>query len=562
MHNQNETNGNLQTGDGIIVIQPGSFTLRFGIVDADDLKPHYMTNCIAIRKESKLKNEMNGNQNLESNKDEQTMTVENNSDVITTEATNVENTSSSPQVTQKAPKTRFTLLNGKSMQKRLSKIDLEIEEIKNMYDLKPLENDQVKLDENNLVEVLEKDNVEWIDIESSPEFVIGDDALYLDESDPYDIFFPFKYGHLNRSKGYSDAIILDMIHQIWEYALVNHVGINVDEFNEYNVVLIIPDSYSKSDVKELIDILICRMNFNAVYIQKESVCVAIGTGQQSCCVVNIGFSHTTIACVEDCEVLEGSSFSMAYGGIDISKCLLYLLNKNSKETHFRYYKADIDNSVQDLIIFEEMKESVCHLSFKNIKRKLYEFCERHRDQKTKLYRVSIGNEQVIAPLSLFHHGLLNTSTRIEIIDNDYSDPFEEYFAPSFIKEKESIPIRRAKISQKKMMVKESMKEAEVEDETTENTTPNINIRLFIPDYLIDKFAISPLHIAVVDSISSVSQKRVRQKFYNHVILAGGGSMIEGLREFLEEAVFSYAPGEVEKVEVSTIQSLGTPQSIA
>lgn len=555
MYQQSSTSyDGIGNGRGIIVVEPGSYSLRFGVVDEDDLKPHSMTNCIAIRKDKrKLKKSVHLVENThvelelsENQVDTKAMKIESMDEHIKPSEISLENIK------------KDTFIDNTMKNNGIEEI-LRTYENLNVYLDRGSKKGQPSLSKSNCVEVLTNDNVVWTEIGQEVDVIIGDDALYIDDEDPYEVFFPFKYGQINRTTGLSDPVIFDIIHQIWEHAFINHLGIGVEEFQDYDVMLVIQDSYSKNDVSCLVDKLLIDMKFCSVFLQKESVCAAVGSGLQSCCVVNIGYSHTTVACVEDCEILEGSSFTMAYGGIDISKALLYLLRKNEEESFFKYHKADIDSSLQDMIIFEEMKESVCHLNVRNLSFKLYEFCERHRNQDTILYRINIGLPQLIAPLGLFHLKLFDSDAKVDIFDLDIYDKFDDYFQPLLIKDREAFAIKRSKMSVKKINIRDQRLKQESLDSGDAIAKPSTSIRLFIPDYLVDRFDSSPLHIAIVDSISSVGQKRVRQKMYNHVLLVGGGAMIEGLKEFIEDYVFDFAPSEVEKVEVSSIQTGGTAQ---
>jgi len=129
--------------------------------------------------------------------------------------------------------------------------------------------------------------------------------------------------------------------------------------------------------------------------------------------------------VEELDVIEGSSFEMQYGSGDVSQFLIYLLKERYRlETFCQYTDASMAR-VQDMVIFEEMREAVCHFDFvrmetvimdivllicsvqANVKPKLYEFCVRRRNQSTVLYRVDAGLAQVGAPLSIFYPQLFH-----------------------------------------------------------------------------------------------------------------------------------------------------------
>jgi actin-related protein 8 len=60
------------------------------------------------------------------------------------------------------------------------------------------------------------------------------------------------------------------------------------------------------------------------------VCAAIGAGYPTACIVDIGFSKTNIACVDDGDVISGTVFHFHYGGFDISRFFLYLLQHHQR----------------------------------------------------------------------------------------------------------------------------------------------------------------------------------------------------------------------------------------
>ena len=56
-------------------------------------------------------------------------------------------------------------------------------------------------------------------------------------------------------------------------------------------MLVIPDNYEATDVREMMEILCRQFNFRSVLIHKESVCAALGAGHTSCIVIDIGFTY-------------------------------------------------------------------------------------------------------------------------------------------------------------------------------------------------------------------------------------------------------------------------------
>lgn len=95
---------------------------------------------------------------------------------------------------------------------------------------------------------------------------------------------------------------------------------------DYSAILIIPDLYDQHYVREMTDMLLRSFGFRQVCLQQvspsasfltyvcqthtvkiecfqESLCVTFGAGLSSACVVDIGATKTSIACVEEGLVL-------------------------------------------------------------------------------------------------------------------------------------------------------------------------------------------------------------------------------------------------------------------
>jgi len=73
--------------------------------------------------------------------------------------------------------------------------------------------------------------------------------------------------------------------------------------------------------------------------------------------VDIGFTKTTVACVDEGAIIRGTSFSFNFGGFHMSRLLLYLL-KNG-EHYFPYPECSLDK-LQDWRVVKRIKEQYCH----------------------------------------------------------------------------------------------------------------------------------------------------------------------------------------------------------
>eukprot|EP01124_Arcella_intermedia_P015453 TRINITY_DN21958_c0_g1_i2.p1 TRINITY_DN21958_c0_g1~~TRINITY_DN21958_c0_g1_i2.p1 ORF type:complete len:818 (+),score=212.03 TRINITY_DN21958_c0_g1_i2:365-2455(+) len=159
------------------------------------------------------------------------------------------------------------------------------------------------------------------------DFYIGEDALRLFPTSNYYIFFPIRFGYINRTCNRSLESILSDLTTIWEYSIVNKLKIAREKFKDHQVLLVIPDMFQQADLKIFGEIILNRLEFASIFFQKESVCVGIGIGKQTACVVNVGHTKTTVACVDEGDVIPGTTYHMNYGGDSITSLFLRLLKE-------------------------------------------------------------------------------------------------------------------------------------------------------------------------------------------------------------------------------------------
>ena len=74
-------------------------------------------------------------------------------------------------------------------------------------------------------------------------------------------------------------------------------------FQNFSVVLVIPDLYNRTYVRELVHLLLATMGFKQLCAQQESLAATYGAGMSNACVVDIGSKITTISCVDEGLVL-------------------------------------------------------------------------------------------------------------------------------------------------------------------------------------------------------------------------------------------------------------------
>ncbi|XP_049847937.1 uncharacterized protein LOC126304993 [Schistocerca gregaria] len=552
----------------IIVLELGSFCIRVGFSDKEDQPPITITNAIAYRRYLQHKSDS-------SDTDE---TIEKKIDD-----------------SHKKPNCVLDSKTGASIfSPEVESLVSELEErYASAYDnLKRTSTSVRLLIHENSCETLSEESdtpTEWMPIENNTSYFIGDQVLYLDDSDPYNIYFPFYAGHFNykylhmtcpdpdrQSFAITHAFVKDSITKILTEVFLVYMDVRKEELALYDVMLVIPDSFYKREVKDLIHILLLDIGFGNILLHKSGLCAAVGSGKSACCVVNIGYCHTTISCVDNFEVLKPSLMSLPYGGIDVSLFLKDLLARSSEVNFFKYHSANIRKSIQDLIIFEEIKESTCCFDVNSIKPEMYVFLVRHRSTPTVLYRLDIGMAQLIAPFVLLNPAL-RPKTEQELDDPRHrmcclEDDPEDLWANVWLNRHSSSQSCSSEHSKPKHKKKAGDKpsqsggltervnpaapqtEGDVGDDAMVLGDVSESVEMSSPNPKLNH-AENSLAQKIIESITnSTSQPRLLQTFFNHIVLIGGSSSIAGLKNQLESEICKLLPDD------SNIQVIASPPS--
>jgi hypothetical protein len=97
-----------------------------------------------------------------------------------------------------------------------------------------------------------------------------------------------------------------------------------------HVALIVPESSDRADVAEFVSAVfrVDELRAGAVFVHHNAVSCALGAGLSNCVVLDIGHSATTIACVEEGCVLGDSKVHLRYGARNITAVFDKLLRKS------------------------------------------------------------------------------------------------------------------------------------------------------------------------------------------------------------------------------------------
>lgn len=189
------------------------------------------------------------------------------------------------------------------------------------------------------------------------------------------------------------------------------LGIPKREWSTYGVILIVPDLYSRSDCRNLVELLLSEMGFGAAFIQTESVAVTFGAGSSATCVVRLGGSRSQVSCVDEGSVIAESRIALNYGGNDITTFFKELLLR----ANLPYKDIDIENNLTDENLIDDLKQRTNTLDISQYGLNINSIMLRLPNQPTYQYSVRTYDEVVLAPMSLFNTRVIDFDEKKAIL---------------------------------------------------------------------------------------------------------------------------------------------------
>ncbi|XP_054727971.1 actin-related protein 8 [Anastrepha obliqua] len=380
---------------------------------------------------------------------------------------------------------------------------------------------------------------------SESELLFDKDILLLRERDSsaYNIHFPLRRGELNLHKGVggSTAAVISNMETIWLYALQKHLNIPADTLPQYSAVLVISDVYNRSHLRELVTLLLQRLRFRSCFLLQDHVAATFGAGLSYACVVDIGDQKCSISCVEDGISHPETRVRLSYGGGDVTQVFLNLLRKCS----FPYKECNVETDYADAALLMHLKERFCHLTLDVCGAQERSF-EVRKANKRMRYTLQVGDECVVAPLSLFHTELFNITgktkqARVQLRSSQQPDP-EDCFDAEYIRETGRRNGGRDQLLEGTLPVTGEVADDDlVVDDVVER---DINIKTSDKDELlyIMNGQIVPLDHAIVRSIERCSTEEIKRKMYSCILLVGGSTKFAGFSKWLEQRVLLQLAG--------------------
>ena len=254
--------------------------------------------------------------------------------------------------------------------------------------------------------------------------LVGQEALLLAELSPprddalptqWQLFRPCARGLLDVARyaaAYGEAAVealLGDLQHILTYALSaspDHearskspgLGITPAEFSQYSVLLLVPDAFSRSDLRALGHLLLRYMGFAALNVQTEGLCAMFGAGLSSACIVDLGATSIGVSCVEEGLVLPETRIALTYGGRDVSRFFGHVFS----HTSFPYRTCDPERRLADATLLDQLKERLITLSPSQVNLNLFDFSVHLPGEPTYKYALRVYDEPIVAALMLFH----------------------------------------------------------------------------------------------------------------------------------------------------------------
>ncbi|XP_065223415.1 actin-related protein 8 [Planococcus citri] len=403
-------------------------------------------------------------------------------------------------------------------------------------------------------QVLNASGGEWYQTDDT--VVIGDEILNLDPQSDYNVHFPIRRGELNLHKGIGGSLmsVLENLTTIWSYIIRFHLGIDAKDFKDFKCVLVIPDVFNRSHARELMNLLLRSMKFGSCFLLQDHVAATFGAGLSYACVVDVGHEKTSISCVEDGISLPNTRVKMGYGGADITQTFHWLLQKCA----FPYSECDPTKLRLDAYLMQKLKHDFCHVHLDVCGCYEKTFVIRQPKKSVQRYTIQVGDECIIAVLSVFHPELLGiTGPKSVTTQTRTQSHFEDPLDAEYLRETS----RRGTKESLEGMTGETLPDSGSlttqitgeDDLAVETIAEGCSQQTTSTSEFLNAENNHPvgLDVAIVRCIERYGNEEQRRKFYSSILVIGGGIKFPGITEFLENKLSKLIspPHQTEMVEV-------------
>ncbi|EMP27890.1 Actin-related protein 8, partial [Chelonia mydas] len=420
----------------------------------------------------------------------------------------------------------------------------------------------------------------WTNTSHHPEYLVGEEALYVNPLDCYNIHWPIRRGQLNLHPGPGGSLtaVLADLEVIWSHVIQKYLEIPLKDLKYYRCILLIPDIYNKQHVKELVHMILMKMGFSgltskpALWQVTHALCLLVKRPnlslQYKAVVPNlsVGIAHSYSQ-----QTVVGAKHPAA---------------KKRQRKEALPLKCCREMAMLLGGILAGGSQDISGLQD-------HEFQIRHPDSPALLYQFRLGDEKLQAPMALFYPatfgivGQKMTSLQHRS-QGDPEDPHDEhYLLATQSKQEQSAKATADRKSMSKpggfegdlrgqsSDISERMYPQEVElgssqsdciiagNESEEPLAAHMSRKTAISQF--EGKALG-LDKAILHSIDCCASDDTKKKMYSSILVVGGGLMFHKAQEFLQHRILNKMPPSfrrvVENVEVITRPKDMDPRLIA
>nr|SVE93502.1 EOG090X02LT [Scapholeberis mucronata] len=385
-------------------------------------------------------------------------------------------------------------------------------------------------------------NLQYVTKSDVKDYIIGDQILYTNPVDHFNVHFPFRHGDLNIHSGVGGSLssVMADLETIWSHCIVNLLEVSRAELKHYRAVLVIPDIYNRQNLKELVNLLLNQLGFGSCFLLQDHVAATFGAGLGAACVVDLGDQKTSISCVEDALSQRATRIRLDYGGADVTQSFYYLLQKAG----FPYKNCQPHHPL-DGALLTRLKESYCHLNLDLCGLRDVNFVVERPGVPSFRYHIKVGDELLLAPLGLFNtevFALTGQDKRGQGQANATGDPEDPHDA-DYLREtsrrahKEALENQSASAASMDTAENGASAAAQGEDDLVVDSLAADAT----PDDQPQQQLLYSLDQAILHSIERCSSDEMKRRMYSCVLLVGGGAKFEGLSTWLHNRLLLQIP---------------------
>ncbi|KAJ6619839.1 hypothetical protein B0H10DRAFT_2163691 [Mycena sp. CBHHK59/15] len=418
--------------------------------------------------------------------------------------------------------------------------------------------------------------LEWIT--DGADILVGDKALRLahPRDSGYDVLWPIRGSNFN-TRDYDSSVqsILSDIEAVIQHTLLDRLAIHPRDYKDYSVVLVVPDLYDRSYVREFVNLLLMTMGFKQLCAQQESLAATYGAGLSNACVVDIGAVKTSVACVDEGLIIPDTRLNLNMGGDDITEFLYVLLDR----INFPYREINLARSY-DWNVMEDLKARLCTLAEGDVALNLYDFVVRQPNKSTEKYGLRAYDEIILAPMVLFEPRMVQFKQKQEKLQSvshpDITDEILEHHGDQIVRLLVSIVTSAMIISTQHLMpaipmIKPPNARAEADGQTPieiiELDEEGKGVKTPRPAKHPGGFGIDvcfeasklPLDVAIFNSARAAGGDEKIRKYLQAVVVIGGSGLIPGMAHGLESRLQAIATPLV--VDMEKVQIIPPPKEV-